>query len=494
MAKQEEPYLARLYPSSPKDVLVDLYLGKSLSDLPTPSAILDLAAVRRNCERMLSACSGLGLQWRAHVKTHKTAEITRLQVGDDPATPAQIVVSTLEEAEFLLPLLKEYHAQGRAVNVLYGLPIAPGRMARLAAIGDALGHGSISVLVDHPAQLEHLARFFGNQETAAHTVPRVYIKVDMGGRRAGVEVGSESFRAVTGAALAAHDAGAVVLAGMYSHASHSYGGDSRTTAVTMMTAELDALVKGADAVVQAAMARLSSQRRHLPPLVLSAGASPTALAVQNLLSSPQAAGLPSDLVSATTTLSALFQEIKSKGHFAEIHAGVYPLLDMQQLAVHSVSSALASWRDVAMTVLSEICSTYPGRGHDGKTSEALCGAGGLALGREFCKAYLGMAVVHPWGRKGADGKPLALPDCDVESFEGWIVGRFSQEHGILTWHAPDGQGSGKPDEFEIGQKVQLWPNHACITSSHFGWYFVIDSDLKGREDEVVDIYIKTRGW
>lgn len=372
-------------------------------------------------------------------------------------------------------------------------------MTRLAAVGDILGPGSISVLVDHPTQLQHLTRFFGEPTTAAaqRTVPHVYIKVDMGGRRAGVEIGSESLRAVTGAALAAHDAGAVVLAGMYSHAGHSYGGDSRTAAVAMMAAELDALARGADAVVQAARERQGAQRRELPPLVLSAGASPTALAVQNLLSTPQAAGgteLPGELTTATAALSALFQDIKSKGHIAEIHAGVYPLLDMQQLAVHSVSSALVSWRDVAMTILAEVCSTYPGRGDGGKTSEALCGAGGLALGREFCKAYPGMAVVHHWGRKGADGKPLALPDCDVESFQGWIVGRFSQEHGILTWYAPDGQAAAKPDEFEIGQKIRLWPNHACITSSHFGWYFVIDSDLQGREDEVVDIYIKTRGW
>lgn len=71
MAKQQEPQLARLYPSSPKDALTSLYLGKSLSDLPTPSAILDVAAVRRNCGRMLAACRDLGLQWRAHVKTHK---------------------------------------------------------------------------------------------------------------------------------------------------------------------------------------------------------------------------------------------------------------------------------------------------------------------------------------------------------------------------------------------------------------------------------------
>ncbi len=33
------------------------------------------------------------------------------------AQPVNIVVSTLSEAEFLLPLLKEYRSQGRVVNV-----------------------------------------------------------------------------------------------------------------------------------------------------------------------------------------------------------------------------------------------------------------------------------------------------------------------------------------------------------------------------------------
>lgn len=165
---------------------------------------------------------------------------------------------------------------------------------------------------------------------------------------------------------------------------------------------------------------------------------------------------------------------------------------MQQLAAHSIAKSALSWRDVALTVLAEVCSVYPGRGDEG-TPEALCGAGGLALGREFCKAYPGMAVVSPWGRTDAAGRPMGLPDCDVEDYEGWMIGRFAQEHGILTWRGKSGDGA-HVDDFTVGQKIRLWPNHACITSSHFGWYFVVDSDRVGKEDEVVDIYIKTRGW
>lgn len=59
------------YPTSPKEALAALYVGKSIRDVPTPAAVIDVAAARRNCERMLQACKSLDLGWRAHVKTHK---------------------------------------------------------------------------------------------------------------------------------------------------------------------------------------------------------------------------------------------------------------------------------------------------------------------------------------------------------------------------------------------------------------------------------------
>lgn len=67
--------LIDLYPSSPRDALAKLYIGKSIRHVPTPAAVMDVAAVRRNCERMLQACDKLGLSWRAHVKTHKVSRL-----------------------------------------------------------------------------------------------------------------------------------------------------------------------------------------------------------------------------------------------------------------------------------------------------------------------------------------------------------------------------------------------------------------------------------
>ncbi|PNP56559.1 hypothetical protein THARTR1_03255 [Trichoderma harzianum] len=476
------------FPTSPKEALAKEFVGKSIRDVPTPAAVMNVAAARRNCERMLEAVQKLELGWRAHVKTHKTVELTRLQVGEDVTRPANLIVSTLSEAEFILPLLEEYKSKGRQVNFVYGLPISIGAVPRLAAIAKVLGEGSISVLLDDPAQLAAAAEL----EKQSGVKPLAHIKIDMGGKRAGVVECSERFVQVAEAALAAHKAGAVVLSGLYSHAGHSYGGDSRVAAVKMLRAEVDAMLSGAERLV----AKAKETGVTLPTLVVSAGASPTALAVQNLLSGqPDEAqdretGTP-ELQAAVTELAELFRTVKSKGHAVEIHAGVYPTLDLQQLAAHSMASSKLSWRDIALTIVAEVHSVYPGRGTNG-TDEALIGAGGLALGREFCKAYDGMAMVTPWGRN------VSMPSCDVEDYEGWTVGRFAQEHGILTWAAgkrKTEKGLGpQGDAVEAGQKLRLWPNHACITSSHFGWYFVVDEDNAGHEDEIVDVWIKARGW
>lgn len=370
-------------------------------------------------------------------------------------------------------------------QILYGLPINALAVPRLSAIAAALGPDAVSILFDDPAQIPIAAQL----RASSGIVPRAFIKIDMGGRRAGVEAASDRFISVVKDALAAHKNGDIIIHGLYSHAGHSYGGDSRVAAMKMMGAETGAMLVGADKIKALAA---DSGVTNLPTLVLSGGASPTALSIQNLVQqNPGAETATPELQAEVQTLSTLFETVKKNGHAVEIHAGVYPILDLQQLAAHSISSSLLSWGDIALTILAQVHSTYPGRGADG-TPEALIGAGGLALGREFCKAYDGMAMVTPWGRKG-----IELPTCDVEDAEEWTVGRFSQEHGILTWAAGKRKGTpSKPptDEVSVGQLVKLWPNHACITSSHFGWYFVVDEDREGKEDEIVDIWVKTRGW
>lgn len=60
-----------LYPSLSRESLRKQFVGKSIKDVATPAAVLDLAVTKRNCTKMLDAVSALGFGWRAHVKTHK---------------------------------------------------------------------------------------------------------------------------------------------------------------------------------------------------------------------------------------------------------------------------------------------------------------------------------------------------------------------------------------------------------------------------------------
>jgi hypothetical protein len=103
------------YPLPSHASLLSQYLGQKLEDLPTPAVILDRAIIRRNCDAMLSICAELKVGFRAHVKSHKTLELSKMQVGE--SGPANFIVSTIAEAENLLPELCNAQGKGREASV-----------------------------------------------------------------------------------------------------------------------------------------------------------------------------------------------------------------------------------------------------------------------------------------------------------------------------------------------------------------------------------------
>src|SRR5690348_15424280 len=66
-----------------------------LSNLKTPSLVLDIEKVRRNAKRMAQRLSGWGVNLRPHVKTHKSVEVARIQTEGHSGA---VTVSTLAEA------------------------------------------------------------------------------------------------------------------------------------------------------------------------------------------------------------------------------------------------------------------------------------------------------------------------------------------------------------------------------------------------------------
>jgi len=89
----------------------------------TPCLLLDESRMLRNIARVTQHSEQLGVPLRPHVKTPKCAEIVRLMVN---APDRRITVSTLAEAEFFARL--DYQ------NVLLTTPLAPGKIARVAAL------------------------------------------------------------------------------------------------------------------------------------------------------------------------------------------------------------------------------------------------------------------------------------------------------------------------------------------------------------------------
>jgi D-serine ammonia-lyase len=179
----------------------------------------------------------------------------------------------------------------------------------------------------------------------------------------------------------------------------------------------------------------------------------------------------------------------------ELHAGVYPLLDLQQLATHArPPHAGLTYSSMALRIMVEVASIYPHR----KNPEALIAAGTLVLGREPCPSYQGWGVVTPWSEDLTKRKDLYDfdgnsnfydPDQPPDRLKGWSVSRISQEHGILTWEGP----KEEMRKIEIGEKLLIWPNHACIAGAGFGWYFVVDSATKD-PDVVRDIWVRCKAW
>lgn len=285
-----------------KDDLKARFVGTSLHDAPVPSAVLDLAKIKVNCQHMLDATQSLGLLFRAHIKTHKTTELTTLQLPPSSAAPALLMGSTLLELESILPLLRTHITSSRQTNILLAFPVFPSALPRLTALSSTLGPtSSLSLLIDHPSQLPLLRQL-------PHP-PLVFLKIDAGTARAGVSPASPACAALIAATVAAERDGDVVFHGLYCHAGHSYGARRRwTDALGFLGDELRTLL---------GVARMTGREGGL---VLSVGATPSASGVQHpgLLE----AGQGGEEEEEVAVVRALLEEIKAEGWIGEVHAGV----------------------------------------------------------------------------------------------------------------------------------------------------------------------------
>ena len=156
---------------------------------------------------------------------------------------------------------------------------------------------------------------------------------------------------------------------------------------------------------------------------------------------------------------------KDETGVTEMRAGVCALFD---LFMSNVGACTVD--DIAGSVL----ATVIGRKVDKRRVILDCGF--LALSRDRGTAR----QAHDYGYGlvcGLDGKPLA---------DGTIVlTGTNQEHGILT--LPENSPLTQED-FPIGRRLRILPNHACPTAAPYGSLVLIEN---GRVAEVLD---HVRGW
>ena len=166
----------------------------ALARLDTPALVLDEARMMRNVRRLAERAQALNVTLRPHLKTAKSTDVASRVLGGGPAP---ITVSTLAEAEM-------FHAAGYS-DILYAVGIAPGKLARVAALRAA--GCDLKVILDSAVQAQAVA------ETG---IPAL-IEIDSDGHRGGV---SPDAAVLIEIGQILHRAN--VLVGVMTHAGESY--------------------------------------------------------------------------------------------------------------------------------------------------------------------------------------------------------------------------------------------------------------------------------
>ncbi len=314
-----------------------------LRDLATPCLVLDRGILARNIRTMAADVAGHGIALRPHMKTAKCIEVACMTLD---AGAKGITVSTLAEAE--------YFARAGLRDMVYAVGITPQKLDRVAAL-NVIG-ANVAVITDDPEAARAIA---------AHPAPvRALVEVDSGEHRGGMAAADARLLAVA-------DALGPCLAGVMTHAGHSYAG---------RTADEMAVIAEAERVAITAAAERLRAAGHTVGVV-SMGSSPTARHARHL------------------------------DGVTELRAGVYMFGDLFQAGIHT-----HGMDDIAVTVLASVIGRRVAEHH------ILVDAGGLALSKD--RSTAAGPVDYGFGLLlTADGKPGYGRATVVSAY---------QEHGVVA--------------------------------------------------------------
>jgi D-serine deaminase-like pyridoxal phosphate-dependent protein len=329
----------------------------TLDDLPTPALILDRAVLRRNLKRMGDRLQQAGVALRPHLKTAKSVQVGRMAVeGHD----GRITVSTLAEAR--------YFAAGGFRDILYGVGIIP---AKLPAIAELRRQGvNLRVVTDNLSVAQSIADAAKGGDTFS-----VFIEIDSGGGRAGLPY--PALPGLLDIARVLHAAPNVELAGVMTHAGHSYHQSTPDGIAAVAEQERLAIVTAAEKI--------------------------------------RAAGIPCPIVSGGSTPTATWS--RDFTGITEMRPGVYVFNDLDQALIGSCGP-----EDLALSVLASVIGHYPHR------NQMLIDAGALALSKDISaqefQPNVGYGTIA-----NAPSRDMAVIECSQE--HGFVASADPMPYGNM---------------------------------------------------------------
>ncbi|MEF8817558.1 MAG: alanine racemase [Salinibacter sp.] len=296
---------------------------------------------------------------------------------------------------------------------------------RLQSLRD---EATISFTVDTPAGAEQASAVYAEADDSVD----VLIEVDVGHGRCGVHWSDEDAAGTLAQRIATLPG--LQLAGILTHAGQAYDGpsDGETRDEALRRAarqERDRMLSVASALSEAAGSALD----------------PGAFEIS---------------IGSTPSMAAFENAERDGFRVTEIRPGNYVMHDAMQVALGA-----AALDDCALTVLTTVISTQtkPDGSH-----------------HAFVDA--GKKVFTTDTGAGTDGYGVALADAaSMQPHPGLRVDRLSEEHGWLTVDAGV--------DLEVGDRLRIVPNHACVTVANQDRLHVVDGDT-GVDTWTVD----ARGW
>jgi D-serine deaminase-like pyridoxal phosphate-dependent protein len=328
----------------------------SLSLLQTPAAIVDRDKLQRNCDRMTVRAQTHRINLRPHLKTTKAAKIAEIATKQHFGG---ITVSTVAEAFY-------FNAHGFQ-DITYAVGLAPHKLPALAALQKEGAH--INILIDEVAAIHAIDEAARNLQS---TFP-VFIEVDSGERRGGVSPDGQQLLDVAAGIV---NSNSLTIAGVLTHAGHSYTGTTTDEIVEIAEQERSGAV----------LAATRLRGMGFDCQTVSIGSTPS------------------------VSHAASFEGV------TEIRPGVYIFGDMQQVALGTCGID-----DVAYSVLATVI------GHNHGARRILVDAGSLALSKDGGRGP--GANLPTYGR---------VATVDGRILPGLYLSTLYQEHGLIAskWEEP----------------------------------------------------------